>query len=215
MSISVYIADDHELVRDGLKALLEDYPEILVVGDSASGTQAVSDALRLQPEVVILDINMPELNGIDAARQILEAAPTTRVIILSMLGTPEHVFRALQAGACGYLLKESASREVIDAVTAVAGGKMYFSQPVTTTLVNDYVNIRASNAIQSPISCLSQREREILIYVIEGKSSAEIGHQLHLSRKTIESYRSRMMQKLGIEDMPALIRFAMHEGLIT
>lgn len=215
MAISVYLADDHELVRDGLKSLLEDYQEILVVGDSATGTQAVSDVLRLLPDVVILDINMPELNGIDAARQILDQLPDTHVIILSMLGTPEHVFRALQAGACGYLLKESASREVIDAVLAVAGGKMYFSQPVTATLVNDYVNIRATNTVQSPLSCLSQREREILTLVIEGKSSAEIGNELHLSRKTIESYRSRMMQKLGVDDMPALIRFAMREGLIT
>ncbi|RPI82445.1 MAG: DNA-binding response regulator, partial [Chloroflexi bacterium] len=123
-------------------------------------------------------------------------------------------FRALQAGVQGYLLKESASREVIDAVLCVAGGKKYFSQPVTNTLISDYVHLRENTVRENPLKNLSQREREIMQLVLDGKSSAEIGDLLHLSRKTVESYRYRMMQKLGVEDMHALLRFAMHEGLI-
>lgn len=215
MTITIYIADDHELVRDGLKALLDDTPEIRVIGDTADGTTAVTDILALRPDVAILDINMPGQNGIEAARNILNHLPGTHVIILSMFGTPEHVFRALQAGARGYILKESASREVIAAVLAVAAGNIYFSQPVIATLVSDYLSLRETKPSPDPLGSLSQREREIMELVVKGMSSAEIGNMLHLSRKTIESYRSRLMQKLGVEDMSALIRFAMRAGLIS
>src|SRR5512136_2827058 len=131
MTISVVIADDHTIVRDGLRALLEANPEIKVVGDAANGRQVVTQVKELQPDVVIMDISMPEQNGIDATRQILEARPEVGIIILSMLGTADHVFHALQAGVRGYLLKESAGREVMQAVEAVYGGEMYFSRPIT------------------------------------------------------------------------------------
>ena len=211
--ISVFIADDHAIVRDGLTALLEANPEISVVGDAADGRQAVSNAQNLHPDVVIMDISMPGLNGIDAAQQILERLPETRVIILSMLGTPEHVFRALQAGARGYLLKESAGREVLEAVLAVQAGQIYLSQPVMNTVVADYVQQRGGTGTKSPLESLSQREREVLHLVVEGKTSAEIGEMLCLSPKTVESYRSRMMHKLGVPDMAGLIRFAIQAGL--
>ena len=213
--ISVFIADDHAIVREGLTALLEANPEISVVGDAADGRQAVSRAQNLHPDVVIMDISMPGLNGIDAAQQILERLPETRVIILSMLGTPEHVFRALQAGARGYLLKESAGREVLEAVLAVQAGQIYLSQPVMHTVVADYVQQRGGTGTKSPLESLSQREREVLHLVVEGKTSAEIGEMLCLSPKTVESYRSRMMHKLGTPDLPSLIKFAVQEGLIT
>ncbi len=215
MKIKVFIADDHTVVRDGLRALLEAQPEITVVGDASDGRQAVSQVMALNPDVVIMDINMPELNGIDATHQILEHSSKVGVIILSILGTTEHVFRALQAGARGYLLKESAGREVVDAVLAVASGKRYLSQPITETLVVDYVRQREQAQEKTPLDALSPREREILKLVLEGKSSAEIGKQLFLSAKTVETYRSRMMRKLGISDLPGLVKFAIQHGLIS
>lgn len=213
MTISILLADDHTVVRDGLRALLEANPEIRVVGSAATGRQVVSQVQKLHPDIVIMDISMPEQNGIDATRQILEEFPQVRVIILSMLGTPEHIFRALQVGVRGYLLKESAGREVMEAVQSVYAGEFYFSQPITHTLVTDYLQQRLKTQ-RSPLDSLSQRENEILHLVVEGKTSAQIGESLHLSPKTVESYRSRLMQKLGISDLPGLIKFAIREGLI-
>jgi len=213
MPIRVCIADDHAVVRDGLRALLEANPEIVVVGDAANGQQAVDQVESLHPDVVIMDISMPELNGIHATRLILDIFPQVRVIILSMLGTAEHVFRALQAGARGYLLKESAGREVMEAVLAVYEGKVYLSQPITNTLITDYLLQRKQTDKLSPLKLLSQREREVLQFVVEGKTSAEIAAILFLSPKTVETYRSRIMQKLGTPDLPSLIMYVLKEGL--
>jgi DNA-binding NarL/FixJ family response regulator len=214
MSINVVLADDHTIVRDGLRALLEANPEIKVVGDASNGVQVVEQANDLEPDIVIMDISMPGLNGIDATRQILTANPEVRVIILSMLGTADHVFHALQAGARGYLLKESAGRDVMEAVLSVNAGEMYFSRPITQVMINDYVQARTGMQDDS-LESLSVRENEILCLVVEGKTSAEIGRQLSLSPKTVESYRSRMMQKLGISDLAELIKFAIKHGLIS
>ena len=215
MKISVLIGDDHTVVRDGLRALLETSKNIEVVGGAASGRETVSQFLRLRPEVVILDISMPDLNGIEAAQQILEASPQTGVIMLSMIGTPEHLYQALRAGARGYLLKESAGQEVMEAVLTVHGGMVYLSQPVLNILISDYLQHRGQEEEREPLRLLSEREREVLEWVVEGKTSAEIAEILFLSPKTVESYRSRMMRKLDIPDLPSLMRFAMEEGLIT
>jgi len=214
MVISVVLADDHTIVRDGLRALLEANAEIQVVGDADNGRQVISLVKELQPDVVIMDISMPELNGIDATRQIQEFSPQVKVIVLSMLGTADHVFHALQAGVRGYLLKESAGREVMEAVQSVYAGEMYFSKPITHTMINDYVQARAT-AQSDSLKSLSIRENEILCLVVEGKTSAEIGKSLHLSPKTIDSYRSRMMQKLGVSDLTELVKFAIKHGLIS
>jgi DNA-binding NarL/FixJ family response regulator len=214
MTINVVLADDHTVVRDGLKALLEANFEIKVVGDAATGEQVVDRVNELMPDIVIMDISMPDLNGIDATRRILAQHPEVKVIVLSMLGTADHVFHALEAGARGYLLKESAGRDVMEAVQMVAAGEMYFSQPITQTMVNDYKRAREDSEA-NPLASLSMRENEILCMVVEGKTSAEIGQSLHLSPKTVDSYRSRMMQKLGISDMPELIKFAIRHGLIS
>lgn len=214
MPISVFIADDHAVVRDGLRALLEANPDIQVIGTAGSGLQAVRQVKELAPDVVLMDISMPEMNGIEASAEILAAHPGTRVIILSILGTSEHVFRALKAGVMGYLLKESAGREVVDAVRAVASGGRYLSQPVTSTLIDDYLRQRTQAQPKSPLELLSQREREILKLVLEGKSSAEIGKLLFISAKTVETYRSRMMRKLEVADMAALMKFAIQNGLV-
>jgi DNA-binding NarL/FixJ family response regulator len=214
MAIRVVLADDHTIVRDGLRALLEANPEIQVVGDAANGQQVVDRVNELKPDIVIMDISMPETNGIDATKKILAVNPEVSIIILSMLGTADHVFHALQSGARGYLLKESAGREVMEAVQAVYGGEMYFSRPITQTMINDYVQARTDTQTDS-LESLSMRENEILCMVVEGKTSAEIGKRLHLSPKTIDSYRSRMMQKLGVSDYPELVKFAIKHGLIS
>ena len=214
MTINVVLADDHTIVRDGLRALLEANPEIKVIGDANNGKQAVEQVKELRPDIVIMDISMPELNGIDATKEIVETSPGVRVIILSMLGTADHVFHALQAGVRGFLLKELAGREVMEAVQSVYAGDMYFSRPITFTLVNDYMQAWVDTQA-APLESLSMRENEILCMVVEGKTSAEIGKSLHLSPKTVESYRSRMMQKLGVSDMSELIKFAIKHGLIS
>jgi DNA-binding NarL/FixJ family response regulator len=213
MSITVFLADDHAVLRDGLRFLLDAQEDIEVVGDAANGRDAVRWVPELRPDVVILDIAMPELNGIDAAVQIGELCPSSRIIMLSMHSTSEHIFRALQAGAYGYLLKESAGGELVAAVRRVAAGHRYLSQEISEVMMQDYVHQRETAEVQSPLASLSPREREILQLVVEGKSSAEIADMLFLSPKTVGTYRSRLMQKLGIDDLPGLIKFAIQHGL--
>lgn len=211
MSITVLIADDHAVVRDGLKLLLESQQDIKVVALASNGREAVTLVKKLSPDVAVLDIAMPELNGIEAALRIREAAPRTRTIMLSMHATSEHVFRSLQAGAAGYLLKESAGSEVIKAVRAVHAGKRYLSENIS----NDGhfpVGSTAAGA-RSPIESLSKREREVLQLVVEGRSSAEIAAAINLSPKTVETYRSRLMQKLDVHDVASLVKFALQHGV--
>jgi DNA-binding NarL/FixJ family response regulator len=213
VSITVFLADDHAVVRDGLRALLEAQPDIQVIGDAADGREAVRRVAQLCPDVVVLDIAMPELNGIEAAHEIGQVCPATQVIILSMHSTTEHIFRALQAGARAYLLKESAGIEVVNAVRAVHAGQRYLSPKISDKIVDDYVRQRQAAQPTSPLAHLSMREREVLQLVAEGKSSAEIADMLSLSPKTVETYRSRLMHKLDIGDLPGLVRFAIQHGL--
>jgi len=213
MPISVFIADDHAVVRDGLRLLLEAQADMKVVGDAADGRQTVRFVRQLCPDVVIMDIAMPELNGIGATRQIREFCPSTQVVILSMYATTEHIFQALQAGALGYLLKESAAVEVVNAVRAVHAGRRYLCQKIDEIMIDRYIRYRQTSKLKSPIESLSPREREILQLVVEGKSSAEIAIILSLSQKTVETYRSRLMQKLNIKDIPSLVKFAIQHGL--
>lgn len=158
---------------------------------------------------------MPELNGIDATHQICEVSPCTQVIILSMYSTNEHVFRALQSGVRGYLLKETAGVEVVDAVRVVSAGRRYLSEKISEKVINEYVYQREKVGARSPLELLSSREREVLQLVVEGKSNAKIAESLCLSPKTVETYRSRMMRKLGISDMPSLVKFAIQHGLTS
>ncbi len=213
MPIRVLLADDHAVVRDGLRYLLEAQGDITVVGSAANGRLAVQQAQQVVPDVVVMDIAMPELNGIDAARQIRKVSPSTHVIILSMHSTAEHIRHALQAGAQGYLLKESAGSEVVDAVRAVHAGRHYLSQKITETVLDDYVLQHAVSPVEDPLARLSAREREILQLVAEGKTSAQIAQALHLSPKSIETYRSRLMRKLGIGDVAGLVKFAIQHGM--
>ncbi len=211
--ITITLADDHTVVRDGLRFLLEAQPDLTVIGDAANGREAVRQVAQHCPDVAILDIAMPELNGIEAMRQIYEVCPDTQVIILSMYATTEHILRALQAGARGYLLKESAGAEVVEAVRAVCAGQHHLSQKISDKVLNSFARQDEVGQAQTPLARLSPREREILQLVVEGKSSAEIGNILALSPKTVETYRSRLMKKLGLSNLPELVKFAIQHGL--
>ena len=211
MLTTVFVADDHAIVREGLVSLLAAQPEIEIVGTASNGREALAQVLRIRPQVVILDISMPELNGIEATRQILDEAPDTAIVILSMHSGAQHVFHAMAAGARGYILKESAGKEIIDAVRAVHSGRRFLSPKVTEIVaegLSDGISV-------SPLESLSKREREILKLVADGLSSAEIGKMLHLSPKTVDSYRSRLMQKLRLSDVAALVKFAIQHGLTS
>ncbi len=212
MSISVFLADDHAVVRDGLWALLDAESDISVIGDAENGRDAAYQVAQLCPDVVIMDIAMPVLNGIESTLEIRVVCPSTRVIILSMHSTTEHVIRALQAGAYGYLLKDSAGVELVDAVRTVHAGHRYLSPKITDSLVDQLVQ-QPETIIESPLMRLSPREREVLQLAVEGKTNAEIAESLSLSIKTVGTYRSRLMGKLDIHDLPGLVKFAIKHDL--
>ena len=209
MTIRVLLADDHAVVRDGLKVLLQQAADISVVGVAADGREAVRRAQELKPDVVIMDIAMRELNGIEAARLLRDQCPAIRVVMLSMHSSAEHVFRALEAGAAGFVLKESAGEEVAAAVRAAHAGQRYLSRAIDAHKLS--ARSRAGRA--SPLDSLSGRERQVLQLVVEGHSSAEIAATVCLSPKTVETYRGRLMKKLGVSDVPGLVRFAIEHGL--
>ncbi|OGW33090.1 MAG: DNA-binding response regulator [Nitrospirae bacterium GWC2_42_7] len=214
MAIRIFIVDDHSIVREGLCSLLDIHDNVIVVGDASDGRQAVSLIQQIMPDMVIMDIALPGLNGIEATRQICRKCPSTKVIMLSMFCTSEHIFRAFQAGASGYLLKESAGSELLKAILIVHSGKHYLSEKIAGSVLDDYKKLSApGRQKKSPLERLSNREIEILQLVVEGKSSAEIGEVLSLSRKSVETYRSRLMHKLEVKGLPALIRFAILNGL--
>ncbi|GAI44175.1 unnamed protein product [marine sediment metagenome] len=215
MSITVLLADDHGVLRDGLRLLLEAQHDIRVIADAANGRDAVRQVVKLCPDVVIMDIAMPELNGIEATRQIHEVCPSAPVVILSIYSTSEHVFQALRVGARGYLLKESAGVEVVNAVRTVHAGQRYLSQKISDRVVDDYITQRNATEAKSPLAHLSPREQEILQLVVEGKSSSEIAEVIYLSPKTVDTYRARLMKKLDIKDIPSLVKFAVQHGLTS
>ncbi len=208
MRITTLIADDHTLVREGLRSVLAAHANIDVVGFAANGREAVREALRLRPEVVLMDISMPELNGIDATRQLLDRTPAAKVIILSMHATIEHYYRAVRAGARGYLLKESATEEIAEAVRTVHVGRQFISRRITASF-------QTQAGTDTPLDSLSRREREILQLVAEGHCSAKIGALICISPKSVETYRSRLMQKLGMRGMPDMVKFAIRHGLAS
>lgn len=207
MSIRVLLADDHTVIRDGLTTLIETGAAATVVAAVANGRDAVEAAARLKPDVVVMDISMPDLNGIEATLLIHERCPGTQIVILSMHSSREQVHRAFAAGALGYVLKDAAGTEVLAAVRAAAGGRRYISRAIGDFTIED------GAAATGPIASLSSRERQVLQLVVEGKTSAEIAVLVHLSPKTVETYRSRLMKKLGVADVPALVKFAIQHGI--
>ena len=212
MSIGVLLVDDHTVLSEGLRFLIETQDDLRVVGSATDGRSAVNMARKLKPQVVVMDISMPDLNGIEATRLICERSNDIGVVILSMHSNQEYVLRALRAGARGYLLKKSAGKEVVDAIRAVCLGGRYLSPEVVGAVVDDYLRDRP---VANPLDALSSRERQILQLVVEGKSNSAIAQSLSLSPKTVETYRSRVMQKLRIDNVPSLVKFAIQQGLTT
>ena len=206
MTIKVLIADDHLMVAEGLRSLIEAQPDMEVVGLTDNGLDAVSHSAALNPDVVIMDNAIPIMNGTEAARRITEQSDHTRVVMLSMYSDTAHVYRALQAGSRGYVVKHCVADELVDAIRAVHSGSQYFSKPLADELL-------VSAAVEDPLTRLSARERQVLQMIAEGKTVADISTALSLSRKTVETYRERTMDKLGIDNFAALIRFAIQQGL--
>ena len=212
MAVPILIADDHSLVRDGLRMNIEAQEDFKVVGEAINGREALTKAVELRPSVIIMDIAMPDMNGIEATSVICERLPGIKVLILSMYCSLEHSFRALHAGATGYLLKESAGDEVVMAVRTIMKGRYFFGAGVPVPLKNG--GTEHYNRHKSPLESLSHREREVLQFVVEGKSSTEIATLLTLSSKSVDTYRSRLMHKLGITNIPSLVSFALKHGII-
>jgi DNA-binding NarL/FixJ family response regulator len=211
MPIRILIADDHGVVAEGLKHLVEAQNDMEVVALVADGREAVQHARDTQPDVVLMDLSMPELNGAEATRAILERDPKCRVIVLSMYSQREYVRRALKAGAAGYVVKRSAAKEVVEAIRAVHAGQRYLSPRVADVVLEDYTDERQDD----PLARLSAREREVLQLLAEGRTGAQIAERLSLSQKTVETYRARLVEKLGIRDLAGLVRFAIQRGLVS
>lgn len=207
--LRIVVADDHTLMRSGFRALLARIPEVEVVGEASNGREAVRLVKELQPDIVLMDISMPELSGLIATEQMKERSPHTRVIILSMHSNKEYVIGALQVGASGYLLKDATLHEFETALKVVAQGQLYLSPAIARYVVD---NGAAGSPERDP---LSSRQREVLQLIAEGKSTADIAEILHLSRKTIEGHRAGLMRRLGIRDVVGLVRYAWRKGLIT
>jgi DNA-binding NarL/FixJ family response regulator len=213
--IRVLIADDHSVVRQGLRVWLERSGSIEVVGEAANGREAVALTEELKPDVVIMDIAMPLLNGIDATAQITRRDPNVKVIILSMHTDESYILRALGAGAKGYLLKESTETDVLPAVRNVQEGKPYFSPSITRVLLEDYIRVMRQNNLQDSYDLLTEREKEVLQLLAHGKSNKEVAQILNLSPHTIDSHRTNLMQKLGVHNTAEIVLYAVRKGIIV
>lgn len=212
-AIRVLLVDDHTLVRAGIRGLLEGLAGVSVVGEASDGREALKCTQTLRPDVVLLDIGMPGLNGLEVAGQIATLDSSIRVVILSMHHSEEYVVRALRAGCAGYLLKGSAVSELEIAIRAVAAGTTYLSPAVSKRVVDDYLG--RTGGVPGPLDVLTPRQREILQLVAEGHTSKDVANRLGLSFKTIEAHRAQIMERLGVHDLTGLVRFAVRVGLVT
>ncbi|MBL8484046.1 MAG: response regulator transcription factor [Rhodocyclaceae bacterium] len=212
MNIKVLLADDHPVLAEGLRYIIGAQPDMTVVGTAGDGQESVRQTLALRPQVVLMDISMPTLNGVEAAETICLRAPETQVVMLSMHGGIEYVLRALRAGARGYVVKKSASQEVVAAIRAAHMGRRYLSTDIDERAVDEL--LRGGGA-QNRLELLSMRERQVLRMIVDSVATADIAELLSLSPRTVETYRWRVMNKLGIYDIPGLVKFAIREGLTT
>lgn len=214
MSIRILLVEDHSIVREGLKALLERQPDIEVVGQTEDGRKALQMSRELLPDVVIMDIAMPDMNGIEATRLILKEAPGSKIIGLSIHSDRRYVIEMLKAGSSGYLLKDCAFEELTNAVHTVVRGNIYLSPQISDIIINEYMNL-LSKEDGSVFSILTTREREVLQFLAEGKRTREIASLLHISIKTVETYRQQIMDKLDIRNVAELTKYAIREGLTS
>jgi two-component system, NarL family, response regulator NreC len=215
LSLHILLADDHQILRAGLRVLLEKEEGMEVVGEANDGRTAVQLAGKLKPAIVLIDVTMPDLNGIEATRQILEAVPTAKVLALTMHADKRYVGEMLKAGAVGYLLKDLAFEEVVRAIRAVVDGQVYLSRGIVGVVVDDYVRRLADAGTETDTTGLTSREREILQLIAEGRSTKEAAALLHISVKTIETHRHQIMEKLDIHNVAELTKYAVRHGLTS
>jgi len=213
--IRILLADDHTVVRKGLRLLLESHEDFQVVSDAADGREAIVLAEQHRPDVVVMDVAMPILNGIEAARQICASLPQTAIVILSMHSDEAYVLKALKAGARAYLLKDSAENDLISAVKAVSEGKAFFSPAISKMLVEDYVRQMQEQKVEDSFELLTTREREVLQLLGEGRSNKEAANILNLSLHTVETHRANIFQKLNLHNGAELILYAIRKGVIS
>lgn len=208
----VLLVEDHVVVRQGIKALFADEPDVEIVGEADDGREALQRVSELRPDVVLMDISMPGLNGIEATRQIRQNHPDIKVVVLSMHSNEEYVFQVLRAGASGYVLKQSDSSEVLTAIRAAVAGGSFLSPPISRAVIGDYVRRAEARGQGSDLDLLSSREREVLQLLAEGLSNREIAERLNISVKTVETHRSNMMSKLGVSNKTELVKYALRKG---
>lgn len=214
--IKILIADDHALVRTGIATLLQSYPEFVVVGEATDGNEAVEMTGKVQPDVVLVDLAMPKMNGIEATRQIRERYPNTKVLVLTMHENDEYIYQILKSGAGGYVLKDSSREELSSAIRAVARGEKFFSSRVSEIMVESFVKRREQLPVElsSADIPLTKREKEILSLVAEGLTNQQIADKLFISPRTVDTHRTNIMQKLDLHDVASLVRYAMKHGLV-
>lgn len=213
--LRLLLGDDHTLMRQGLRKILEERPEWEVVAEVGDGRDAIRRAVALKPDVAILDIGMPQLNGIDATQQIVRRVPETKVLILSMHSDEGYVTRALQAGATGYMLKDSAGKDLLKGIASVAAGKAYFSPAVARLMLDDYVRRVAGSGVVDRFESLSEREREIFQLIAEGRTNRGVAELLQISAATVETHRAHILQKLDIHNTAELVLYAVRRGVIS
>ena len=214
-AIRILLADDHTVMRDGLRLLLERQPGFTVVGEASDGREVVALAEAHRPDVIVMDIAMPNLNGIEAARRIVAENPEIAIAILSMHCDESYVIRSLKAGARAYLLKDSAKADVIQAIQAISEGKSFFSPKIRNMLKEDYMRQMEDRDVEDSRDLLTTREREILQLIAEGKSNKEVANHLNLSLHTVETHRTHILQKLNLHSIPDLILYAVRKGIVA
>lgn len=214
--LKVLLVEDHVIVRQGVRALLAEEADISVIGEAGSGSEALAMIQKLKPNVVLMDIGLPDISGIQITQQVRERFPDVKVIMLSMHDNQEYVFRALRAGANGYVLKQSTTTELVLALRAVAAGSTFLSPDVSQILISDYVHrAQSQDHAQQALDILTPREREVLQLIVRGFSNRQIAEQLHISIKTVETHRGNMMSKLDVHDRASLVKFAIDNGLVS
>jgi len=212
--IKLLVADDHKIFRQGIKKLLEEEPDLQVVGEAADGREAVKKATELKPDMVLMDIAMAKLNGLEATRQIKKSLPRTKVVMLTMHKNEEYVLQSFQAGASGYILKEGAVEELVSAIRSIHQDKSFLSPAISKTLIDAYLRKMETGKIETPFDLLTDREREVLQLIAEGYTNREVAKALFISVKTVEAHRAHIMQKLNIHEVAKLVKYAIQKGLV-
>jgi DNA-binding NarL/FixJ family response regulator len=215
MTIRILLADDHIVMRDGLRALLERQPDMAVIAEAADGRECVRLAEEQSPDVVVMDIAMPNMNGIEATRRIISNQPRCNVVILSMHQDESYILRALKAGAKGYLLKDAARSDLLEAIRAVAQGRSFLTRKIGRMLQEDYVRQLENRGLDDTYDLLTDREREVLQLIAEGKTAKEVANDLNISPTTVETHRTHIQEKLGLHSVAELVLYAVRKGIIA